>query len=103
MPGLWFLAVALAGARAKTGRNLAFPIGLHAGLVAANYVVTVGGVVRFLPHAPTWFTGAHVGNPLAGALGTAMTAMLAVILYPRKGINLPVVTVPIDSGKEVTA
>jgi hypothetical protein len=83
MPGLWFLSVALAGARAKTGQNLAFPIGLHSGLVAANYVITVGGVARFLPHAPTWFTGAHVGNPLAGALGTAMTAMMAVILYPH--------------------
>ena len=100
MPGLWFLSVALAGARAKTGRNLAFPIGLHAGLVAANYVVTVSGVVQFLPHAPTWFTGAHAGSPLAGALGTAMAAMLAVILYPRTSAT-PVVTVPVNSAKEV--
>lgn len=83
MPGLWFLSVGLAGARAKMNRSLAFPIGLHAGLVAINYVMTVGGLVQYLPHAPTWFTGAHVGNPLAGALGTGMMALLAVILYPR--------------------
>lgn len=64
-------------------RNLAFPIGLHAGLVAIHYVMTVGGLVQYLPHSPTWFTGAHVGNPLAGALGTGIMALLAVTLYPR--------------------
>lgn len=83
MPGLWFLSVALAGARAKMNRNLAFPIGLHAGLVSINYVLTVGGIVQYMHNTPTWFTGAHVRNPLAGALGTAIMAMLAVIMYPR--------------------
>lgn len=53
MPGLWFLSVALAGARAKMNRNLAFPIGLHAGLVSINYVLTVGGIVQYMHNAPT--------------------------------------------------
>jgi len=95
MPGLWFLSVSLAGARAKMNRNLAFPIGLHAGLVAVNYVMTVGGLVQYLPNAPTWFTGTHVGNPLAGGLGTGIMALLAVTLYPRT------VTQPFPASKEV--
>ncbi len=92
MPGLWFLSVALAGARARMNGNLALPIGLHAGLIAANYVITVGGLAHFAPHAPGWFTGAHAGNPLAGTLGMGLMAMLAVVLYPRAGLQAAPVT-----------
>ncbi|CAK9217031.1 unnamed protein product [Sphagnum troendelagicum] len=92
MPGLWFLSIALAGARARMNGNLALPIGLHAGLIAANYVITVGGLAHFAPHAPAWFTGAHAGNPLAGTLGMGLMAMLAVVLYPRAGLQAAPVT-----------
>ncbi len=92
MPGLWFLSVALSGARARMNGNLALPIGLHAGLIAANYVITVGGLAHFAPHAPAWFTGAHAGNPLAGALGMGLMAMLAVVLYPHARLQAAPVT-----------
>ncbi|CAM6008624.1 unnamed protein product [Sphagnum balticum] len=92
MPGLWFLSVALAGARARMNGNLALPIGLHAGLIAANYVITVGGLAHFAPHAPAWFTGAHAGNPLAGVLGMGLMAMLAVVLYPHARLQAAPVT-----------
>ncbi|KAL2613381.1 hypothetical protein R1flu_025073 [Riccia fluitans] len=82
--GLWFLSVALAGARARMDGDLSLPIGIHAGIVAGFSVVNLGGLVYYLPGTPAWLTGAYAGNPLAGAIGTAMVAALAIVLYPRK-------------------
>lgn len=82
--GLWFLAVALAGARARTDGDLSFPIGIHGGLVSAFSVMNLRGLVRYIPESPSWVTGVYAGNPLAGALGIGMVAALAVALYPRQ-------------------
>ncbi|KAG6555819.1 hypothetical protein Mapa_002459 [Marchantia paleacea] len=89
MVGLWFLSVALAGARSAMDGDLSLPIGIHAGIVAAFSVVNLGGLAHYLPAAPAWFTGAYAGNPLAGALGTSMVAALAIFLYPRKQVLPP--------------
>ncbi|KAL3679674.1 hypothetical protein R1sor_022630 [Riccia sorocarpa] len=83
MAGLWFLSVALAGARSRMEGDLSLPIGIHAGIVAAYSFASLGGLAYFSPNAPTWLTGAYAGNPLAGAIGTAMAASLALLLYPR--------------------
>lgn len=83
MPGLFFLSIALAGLRSRQKGDLSIPIGLHAGLVSANYVLTVGGFVQYVVGGPDWLTGAHVVNPLAGALGAGIVAALALLVHPR--------------------
>ncbi|CAM6096093.1 unnamed protein product [Calypogeia fissa] len=85
--GLWFFAVALSGARARTKGDLSLAIGIHAGIVTAFAVMTLGGVVYYVPEAPTWITGAYAGNPWAGALGTGMVAAFAVAIYPRQQVR----------------
>ncbi|CAM6129107.1 unnamed protein product [Calypogeia fissa] len=87
--GLWFFAVALSGARARMKGDLSLAIGIHAGIVTAFAVMTLGGVVYYVPEAPTWITGAYAGNPWAGALGTGMVAAFAVAIYPRQQVRCP--------------
>ncbi|GAQ84502.1 Putative alpha/beta hydrolase [Klebsormidium nitens] len=87
-PGLFLLGLVLIGARARAQGNLALPMGLHSGLIAANYVVQVGQLTAVNPRVSTWLTGG--GNPLLSALGVAMTGVLAVGLYPwGKGFMKP--------------
>lgn len=63
-------------------------MGLHSGLIAANYIVQVGQLTAVNPRVATWLTGG--GNPLLSALGVAMTGVLAVGLYPwGKGFMKP--------------
>ncbi|XP_024544544.1 uncharacterized protein LOC112351260 [Selaginella moellendorffii] len=84
IPGLWFMGVALAGARVRSNGNLALPIGLHAGLIAANFVLTCGGFVVYSPKAPCWLTGLHASSPLAGVFGAAIAGAFAALLFPWK-------------------
>lgn len=63
-------------------------MGLHSGLIAANYVVQVGQLTALNPASPVWLTGG--GNPLVSALGLGLTAVMAVGLYPwGKGFMKP--------------
>lgn len=64
--------------------DLSLAIGIHAGIVTAFSVTTLGGLVSYIPEAPTWITGGYPGNPWAGALATGMIASLAIALYPRQ-------------------
>ena len=82
MPGLWMLSIALSGARAKSNGNLSASIGLHAGLIAANFLIEAGRFVKFNLNAPSLFTGAYAGHPFAGAIGFGFIAILAALLYP---------------------
>jgi hypothetical protein len=62
----------------KTPRErLGLPMGLHAGLVWAYYIVTVGSLVTYAPHVPEWLTGFD-RNPLAGAIGFLFLSALAL-------------------------
>eukprot|EP01018_Ginkgo_biloba_P027793 Gb_23959 [translate_table: standard] len=102
IPGLWLLSVALSGARMKSNGNLSAPIGLHTGIIAGNFIVHVGGFIRYNSSAPAWLTGAYVGNPLAGALGLSLLAILAVLLYPWELIWRPRSTESVNLQNEAS-
>ncbi len=85
--GLLLLGRNLVLARRLTRGSLAFPIGLHAGLVWANYVIDVGNLLFGLDEVPSIVTGIN-GNPLAGMMGLlfllGMGKVFDVLLARRK-------------------
>lgn len=79
--GLAALGMALVWARRNQAKNaaqtsLAYPIGLHAGLIWGYYIVNVGGLSETTGLAPTWVTGINE-NPLAGLLGLMLLGAIA--------------------------
>lgn len=61
---------------------LAFPAGLHGGLVWGYYQVNVGGLIVPTGAVPNWITGVD-GNPLAGLLGLGLLGAIALLFYRR--------------------
>jgi membrane protease YdiL (CAAX protease family) len=59
---------------------IAFPAGLHGGLVWAYYQVSVGDLLPPTGRVPAWVTGLG-GNPLAGAMGLGLLGLLASLVY----------------------
>jgi membrane protease YdiL (CAAX protease family) len=59
---------------------LAFPAGLHGGLVWAYYQVNVADLIVPTGAVPNWVTGVD-GNPLAGGLGLALLGAIALLFY----------------------
>ena len=89
--GLLILGLALVWARRATIRqittrlyptSLAYPIGLHAGLVGGYYLFNVGNLVAYTGQVPDWVTGID-GNPLAGVLGVVLLSAIA-LLFARQ-------------------
>lgn len=81
--GLVILGMALVWARRsgqRRGRgavsSLAYPIGLHAGLIWGYYIVNVGGLSAYTKRVPEWVTGVD-NNPLAGLLGLILLGAIA--------------------------
>jgi len=66
--GLVLLGLLLVSAKRWARGRLGLPIGLHAGLVWGNYVLTVANLVAYSGQVPAWVTGIN-HNPLAGAMG----------------------------------
>jgi len=66
--GLLLLGRNLVLARRLNHGSLSLPIGLHSGLIWANYVVGVGNLIFGLDQVPSIVTGVN-GNPLAGLIG----------------------------------
>jgi len=66
--GLVLLGLLLVSAKRWARGRLGLPIGLHAGLVWGNYVLTVANLVAYSGQVPAWVTGIN-RNPLAGAMG----------------------------------
>lgn len=62
--------------------SLAWPAGLHAGLVATYYVVEVGNWVEITGRVPAWVTGIG-NNPLAGVAGLILLGAIATFFYRR--------------------
>lgn len=62
--------------------SLAWPAGLHAGLVATYYVVEVGNLVELTGRAPMRVTGIG-NNPLAGMAGVLLLGAIAAFFYRR--------------------
>lgn len=81
IPGLVLLSLSLTGMRDKS-QGLALPIGFHAGLVAANFMVTVSESIRYTSGHPVWLTGAHLHHPLAGALAVGILSIVTLLSYP---------------------
>ena len=59
---------------------LAFPAGLHGGLVWGYYQVNVADLIVPTGTVPGWVTGVD-GNPLAGVLGLALLGAIALLFY----------------------
>ncbi|MFM2431316.1 MAG: hypothetical protein RLZZ511_2529 [Cyanobacteriota bacterium] len=79
----WF-ALALLGwtlglAKQVTGGRLGLSVGIHAGLVWCYYVLNVGRLFQFTRQTPLWVSGFGL-NPLAGAIGITVMAMLAIAM-----------------------
>ena len=55
-------------AKYKYGDRLGMSIGIHAGLVWAYYIVSVGQLIEYTNKVPVWITGID-GNPIAGVMG----------------------------------
>lgn len=66
--GLVLLGLLLVSAKRWACGALGLPIGLHAGLVWGNYILTVANLAVYSGQVPTWVTGIN-RNPLAGAMG----------------------------------
>lgn len=85
--GLLLLGRNLVLARRINQGSLALPIGIHGGLIWANYVVEVGNLMFGLDEVPAIVTGIN-RNPLAGLLGIlllfAMGKIADLFLYWQK-------------------
>lgn len=70
----------------SNGGTLAYPIGLHAGLIWGYYIVNVGGLSEYTGRVPEWVTGIN-DNPLSGLLGLlllgAIASQFAKIALPK--------------------
>jgi hypothetical protein len=62
--------------------RLGLPIGFHAGLVWAYYLLKVGNLITISDRVPIWLTGID-GNPLAGAVGLVCLTGLAFYWQAR--------------------
>jgi uncharacterized protein len=74
---LALLGWTLGMAKRITGDRLGMSAGLHAGLVWCYYVLNVGQLFVYTNQVPAWITGWE-RNPLAGSLGIATMAALAI-------------------------
>jgi uncharacterized protein len=74
---LALLGWTLGMAKRITGDRLGMSAGLHAGLVWCYYVLNVGQLFVYTNKVPVWITGWE-RNPLAGSLGIATMAALAI-------------------------
>lgn len=74
--GLVLLGLTLVWTKQAGGGRLGLPIGLHAGLVWGNYILTVGQLVEYTGRVPEWVTGID-GNPLAGVVGLVFLSAIA--------------------------
>jgi uncharacterized protein len=74
---LALLGWTLGMAKRITGDRLGMSAGLHAGLVWCYYVLNVGQLFTYTNRVPVWLTGWE-RNPLAGSLGIAIMAALAI-------------------------
>jgi uncharacterized protein len=74
---LALLGWTLGMAKRITGDRLGMSAGLHAGLVWCYYVLNVGQLFVYTNRVPVWLTGWE-RNPLAGSLGIAIMAALAI-------------------------
>lgn len=86
MPGLFLLSLALASLRFRFGGHLAFPIGLHTGMVAGNQLFNAYGMAhRCSEGAPGWVSGvgATYNNPLAGVVAIVLLSCIVFAAYPR--------------------
>jgi uncharacterized protein len=81
-PGLVLLGVCLVLARRLCYGRLGLAIGLHGGLVWGYYIVNTTQWLKPTKVVPELFTGIN-GNPLAGLLGLAFLAVLAINLNFR--------------------
>lgn len=84
IPGLWFLSLALAGAKQRSGSNLFAPIGMRAGVITANFILQTGGFLIYNANASFWVTGIHPWQPFGGIIGLTFCIMLAILLYPQQ-------------------
>ncbi|KAF9680350.1 hypothetical protein SADUNF_Sadunf06G0112100 [Salix dunnii] len=87
IPGLWLFSLALAGFRQRSEGSLSIPIGLRTGIMASSFVLQTGGVLTYKPSYPVWVTGTPQLQPFSGAIGLAVSLLLAVILYPRQPLE----------------
>ena len=86
-PGLVLLGLILAWGKFFTPTSitpngrLGLPIGFHAGLVWAYYLINVGQWMKVSGTVPIWVTGVN-NNPLAGVMG--LLFLTAIVLWIRK-------------------
>lgn len=76
-PGLLLLGWVLLRAKRSGENTLAFPLGLHASMVAAITLVNNTGWLAYTGKVPDWITGIH-GNPLAGIAGCFCLGILGL-------------------------
>jgi membrane protease YdiL (CAAX protease family) len=73
----WARRTQVMGRHGELTTSLGLPIGLHSGLVWGYYVLSVGDLLTPTAVVPDWVIGRD-GNPLAGMLGVALLAGLAL-------------------------
>lgn len=76
-PGLLILGLMLVWAKRSHGGSLGISIGIHAGLVWAYYIISVGNLIQYSGAVPEWITGID-RNPLAGIMGVLLLSVAAL-------------------------
>ncbi|KAK6944693.1 Type II CAAX prenyl endopeptidase Rce1-like [Dillenia turbinata] len=87
IPGFWLLSLVLSGARQRNQGSLSIPIGLRAGILASSFILQEGGMLTSKLNFPLWVTGTHPLQPFSGAVGLALSLILAILFYPRQPIK----------------
>ena len=77
LSGLFLLGLVLAFQRRRDRGSLWGCVGLHGGLVAGWFLLQ-NGLLELSPQSPSWLIGpgGHHANPLGGAVGIGVLAML---------------------------
>ncbi|ERN05508.1 uncharacterized protein LOC18433688 [Amborella trichopoda] len=86
IPGLWLLSLAMSGAKERSKGSLCLAIGIHTGLLVTNFILQTIGIFTYRPDTPIWVTGSCPWHPFGGAFGLSLSAILAIILYPRQRV-----------------
>ncbi|XP_043707068.1 uncharacterized protein LOC122656556 isoform X2 [Telopea speciosissima] len=87
IPGLWLLSLALSGIQQRSNGSLSIPIGMRAGIIATNLILQKGGFLAYKGSGPLWLIGSHPFQPFSGAVGLAISLLLAIALYPQKPLQ----------------
>ncbi|KAG0469526.1 hypothetical protein HPP92_016226 [Vanilla planifolia] len=83
VPFFMLLSLSLFGIKQRCGGQLAAPVGVRTGLMAANSIILHGNFLHYRSDTPFWLANAHPLHPFDGAVGIFLCAILAIVFYPK--------------------